>query len=135
MTGPLPQAPARSIPAGFPLLRNDLGEMGEGDEVSLREFYAKVTDVPENFRRNRQGCFNDIHNRRSCQSRPLSYPTHFLAFLNIRIHGPSSPQPSGCHECCTARNTRSGCGIMMVKRPSGVVRPVMPWAEPLELDG
>ena len=44
----------------------------------------------------------------------------------MRIHGPSSPQPSGCQDCCTLRNTRSGCGMRMVKRPSAVVRPVMP---------
>ena len=34
---------------------------------------------------------------------------------------PSSPQSRGCHEFCTVRNTRSGCGIRIVKRPSAVV--------------
>jgi hypothetical protein len=33
------------------------------------------------------------------------------------------------------RNTRSGCGIMMLKRPSGVVTPAMPRGEPLGLAG
>ena len=33
---------------------------------------------------------------------------------------------SGCHDIWTVRNTRSGCGIRIVNRPSGVVRPVMP---------
>ena len=29
------------------------------------------------------------------------------------------PRPSrGCHEFCTVRNTRSGCGIRIVARPS-----------------
>ena len=36
------------------------------------------------------------------------------------------PRPSGCHDCCTVRNTRSACGISTVKRPSGVVTEVMP---------
>ena len=46
------------------------------------------------------------------------YPTHTRALRNIRIHGLSSPQSSGCQEHCTVRNTRSGCGIRIVKRPS-----------------
>ena len=37
---------------------------------------------------------------------------------------------SGCHDICTVRNTRSGCGIRIVKRPSAVVSPVMPCGEP-----
>jgi hypothetical protein len=53
----------------------------------------------------------------------------------MRSQGPSSSQSSGCQECCTVRNTRSGCGIMMVKRPSLVVSPVMPAGEPLGLSG
>ena len=64
-----------------------------------------------------------------------AYPTHFLAFWNMRSHAPFSCQSLGCHEFCTARNTRSGCGIMMLKRPSGVVSPVMPCGEPLGLSG
>jgi len=49
----------------------------------------------------------------------------------MRIHGESSPQPSGCHECVTVRNTRSGCGSITVKRPSSVVTEVRPFGEPL----
>src|SRR5690349_5798980 len=64
-----------------------------------------------------------------------SYPTKARALRNIRIQGESSPQPSGCHENSTERNTRSGCGMRMVKRPSGVVSAVMPWGEPLGLYG
>ena len=33
------------------------------------------------------------------------------------------------------RNTRSGCGIMAVKRPSAVVTPVKPPGEPFGLNG
>ncbi len=36
---------------------------------------------------------------------------------------------------CTLRNTRSGCGIMAVKRPSAVVTAVRPPALPLGLNG
>ena len=63
------------------------------------------------------------------------YPTHFLAFWNIFSQAPFSCQPYGCQEFCTARNTRSGCGIMIEKRPFGVVRPVMPCGEPFGLSG
>ncbi len=49
----------------------------------------------------------------------------------MRSHAPLSCHSFGYQEFCTARNTRSGCGIMMLKRPSGVVRPVMPCDEPL----
>ena len=44
-------------------------------------------------------------------------------------------QSSGCQEFCTARTTRSGCGIMIVTRPSALHRPVMPPGEPLGLAG
>ena len=47
------------------------------------------------------------------------YPLHFRALRNMRIHGESSPRFSGCQDICTVRNTRSGCGIMIVKRTVG----------------
>src|SRR5256885_1164107 len=62
-------------------------------------------------------------------------PTHFRALRNMRIHGLSSPQPSGYHDCCTVRKTRSAWGIRMVKRPSFVVRPVMPPGDPFGFKG
>lgn len=61
--------------------------------------------------------------------------TQTRALRNIRIHGASSFQSSERHEFCTARNTRSGCGIMIVTRPSRLVRPVMPRGEPFGLAG
>lgn len=63
------------------------------------------------------------------------YPTHFRALRNRRIHGESSPSVSGDQDICTVRKTRSGCGIMIVKRPSAVVTPVMPAGEPFGLYG
>ena len=65
----------------------------------------------------------------------LLQPTHARAFLKIRSHGPSSPRWGGRQEYCTARTARSGCGIMIVTRPSGVVTPVTPASEPLGLAG
>jgi PhnB protein len=62
-------------------------------------------------------------------------PTHFRAPRNIASQGESSPQPAGCQDICTVRKMRSGCGIMMVKRPSAVVRPAMPSGEPFGLAG
>lgn len=53
----------------------------------------------------------------------------------MRIHAASSFHSSGRQEFCTARNTRSGCGIMMVTRPSRLVRPVIPRGEPFGLAG
>ena len=70
-----------------------------------------------------------------CPTRYGSAPAQMRAFLNIRIHGESSPHSLGAHDICTLRNTRSGCGMKMVKRPSGVVRPVTPPGEPLGLYG
>jgi len=61
--------------------------------------------------------------------------THTRALRNIRIQGASSFQSSERHEFCTARNTRSGCGIMMVTRPSRLVNPVIPRGEPFGLAG
>lgn len=62
-------------------------------------------------------------------------PTQTRALRNMRIQPPSSSHSSGRQEFCTARNTRSGCGIMMVTRPSRLVRPVMPRGEPFGLAG
>ena len=61
--------------------------------------------------------------------------TQRRALRNMRSQGLSSDQSLGCQDICTVRNTRSGCGIMMVKRPSGVVTPVRPSGEPLGLSG
>ena len=61
--------------------------------------------------------------------------THTRALRNIRIQGASSFQSSERHEFCTARNTRSGCGIMIVTRPSRLVKPVIPRGEPFGLAG
>src|SRR6185312_8266935 len=62
-------------------------------------------------------------------------PHHTRALRNMRIHGESSPQFSGCQLNCTLRNTRSGCGIRMVTRPSAAVKPARPPGEPLVLSG
>src|SRR5450755_5357 len=62
-------------------------------------------------------------------------PIHARALRNMRIHGESSFHSSGCHDICTVRNTRSGCGIRIEKRPSGVVNPATPLGEPLGLYG
>lgn len=62
-------------------------------------------------------------------------PTHFLALRKIRIQPEASVQSSGCQESSIARWLRSGCGIMIVKRPSSVVKAVRPPFEPLGLAG
>jgi hypothetical protein len=66
-------------------------------------------------------------------SRPQ--PSQARALRNSRIQGPSSPQSSGCQECWTVRNTRSGWGMMTVTRPSALVTPVTPQAEPFGVHG
>lgn len=65
----------------------------------------------------------------------LTHASHRRALRNRRRHGASSTQPSGCQEFCTARTTLSGCGIMIVTRPSRLVRPVIPSGEPFGLAG
>ena len=66
---------------------------------------------------------------------PIPYPTHPLAFLNNLIHGESSPASSGAQDICTVLNTRSGCSIRIVNRPSAVVSPVIPSGDPLGFSG
>lgn len=73
------------------------------------------------------------HEKRELVHRPQLTQTR--ALRNIRIQGASSFQSSERHEFCTARNTRSGCGIMIVTRPSRLVRPVIPRGEPFGLAG
>ncbi len=62
-------------------------------------------------------------------------PTHFLALRKIRIQPEASVQSSGYQESSIARWLRSGCGIMIVKRPSSVVKAVRPPFEPLGFAG
>ena len=59
--------------------------------------------------------------RRSGRRPVNTHPTQTLALRNIRNQGPSAPHSSGCQEFVTVRNTRSGCGIMIVKQPSGML--------------
>jgi hypothetical protein len=68
-------------------------------------------------------------------SRRLAQPTKTRALRNMRSHGESSPHAAGRWLSCTLRNTRSGWGIMIVTRPSAVVRAVSPRGEPLGLCG
>ena len=67
--------------------------------------------------------------------RIVAYPTQARALRNMRIQGESSRHSRGRQESCTARKTRSGCGIRMVARPSGVVTAVMPRGEPFGFSG
>ena len=53
----------------------------------------------------------------------------------MRSHGLASPHSRGCHDSCTVRNTRSGCGMIAVTRPSGVVTAAMPRGEPFGFAG
>src|SRR5699024_4180532 len=71
-----------------------------------------------------------------CKTNGLTtYPNCLRALRKMRIHGPSSPQFSGCQELLTVRKTRSGCGIIMVTRPLSVVTAVIPFGEPFGLAG
>ena len=63
------------------------------------------------------------------------YPSQARALRNMRIQGESSPHPGGCHDICTQRKTRSGCGMRMENLPSAVVSPAMPRGDPLALYG
>src|SRR3989344_1077605 len=101
-----------------------LGRLGQCQQIALLRLFSHV--IPVAVRTVRPSYL---------APRTCGYPTHTRALRNMRSHGPSSPQSSGRQELATARKTRSGCGIVMVKRPSGVVRPVMPCGEPLGLYG
>ena len=65
----------------------------------------------------------------------IDQPTQTRALRNMRIQPETSVQASGCHESCSARWLRSGCGIMIVKRPSVVVTEVRPPLEPFGFIG
>ncbi len=53
----------------------------------------------------------------------------------MRIQGLKALRSPEVQLICTLRNTRSGCGISAVKRPSGVVTAVRPPGLPLGLKG
>ena len=67
--------------------------------------------------------------------RKLNQPNALRAPANKRYQPLNSPQPSGAQLICALRYTRSGCGIMMVTRPSALLTPAMPCGEPLGLSG
>src|SRR5690606_34296361 len=64
-----------------------------------------------------------------------SYPNHVRALRNNLMVGASSCQPSGRQEFCTARNTRSGWGIIKVTRASALQIPATPIGDPLGFCG
>src|SRR5208282_6100911 len=61
--------------------------------------------------------------------------TYARALRNSRIQPPSSDHALGAHEFCTVRNTRSGCGMTEVTRPSALHTPATPSGEPFGLKG
>ena len=63
------------------------------------------------------------------------HPTHLRALRQICIQGLKSLRGRLVQLIWMLRNTRSGCGIMAVKRPSAVVTAVRPPALPLGLKG
>ena len=62
-------------------------------------------------------------------------PTQIRALRNIRNQGLSCAKSSGVHDIWTLRATRSGCGIIAVNRPSGVVTAVSPPGDPFGFAG
>jgi len=74
-------------------------------------------------------------NRRDSCTPLRAYATHLRALRQSCIHGLSSLLSSEVQLICTLRKTRSGCGIMAVKRPSAVVTAVKPPGLPLGLNG
>jgi len=62
-------------------------------------------------------------------------PTNRRALANSRDQPPASPHSGGAQEFCTLRNTRSGCGIINVTRPSAEQSPLIPSGEPFGLAG
>ena len=74
--------------------------------------------------------------RKASTQRPrLHHPTHRLALRNMRIHGLGWLTSPLVQLISALRNTRSGCGINAVKRPSAVVTAVRPSGLPLGLAG
>ena len=67
--------------------------------------------------------------------KPPNQLTQRRALRNMRIHGPYSPHSGARQEFCMLRKMRSGCGIMMVKRPSSLQNPLSPSAEPFGFSG
>ena len=53
----------------------------------------------------------------------------------MRIQGPFTLNVPSLYESWQARNARSGCGIMMVARPSVVVNAVCPLIDLFGLNG
>jgi len=83
----------------------------------------------------------DYHRTMSPLASELRSTHRYPRIPDRRSQGPSFSHSSGCQENCTLRNTRSGCGIRMVKRPSLLVRLVIPcgahwgWRDKLPLHG
>ena len=92
--------------------------------VSFRKFVAPGADRG----RSRQLALTRSRRARSSPGTPARCET-----------GASSRRPrttrAGAHEFCTVRNTRSGCGMTAVTRPSALHTPARPNGDPLGLKG
>ena len=107
--------------------------------VEVGEAHRRATGEGLRGGRRRSGC-RPTPGRAPAPPRPpstdaCSRPTQTRALRKSRIQGPSSRQPRGRQELCTARNTRSGWGMNSVTRPSGVVSAVTPPGEPFGFSG
>ena len=71
----------------------------------------------------------------AARARPPLQLTQRRALWNMRSHGLAAPTSPPLQLICALRNTRSGCGISTVKRPSAVVTAVKPSGLPLGLAG
>ncbi len=75
------------------------------------------------------------HAHRRRRKRTDVQPTQERALSKSCCQGEHSPHSAGCHDICVVRNTRSGCGIMIVTRPSALHSPAMPRGDPFGFAG
>jgi hypothetical protein len=79
-----------------------------------------IEDLQANGGADREGCVQS---------------TNLRAFLNSLIQPLYSPATTGRQEFCAERTERSGCGMVIVTRPSALLIAAMPEGEPFGLYG
>lgn len=130
---------AHSLDSAAPMRRRTNQSQRSGDlfhsMLPSRRCRSFTRDAPSSTLRDKKQRTPERPLLRHRYRKRSAYPTQTRALRNIRSHGESPAQSFGAQLKLAARRVRSGCGIMIVARPSRLLRPAMPSGEPLGLSG
>ena len=118
---------------------NQFDEFGEHESQHERSrwpvWIPGMLGTPAAAHRSKRGGIGPLSPLDTAAARSACQRIALRALANICRQALGADTSPPCQLICTLRNTRSGCGISALKRPSGVVTAVRPPGLPLGLNG